>query len=122
MSCSFVPLLSLLFASPTAAVALEALPMPRQTEPVSEALPAPQRLQAPGEMLPAPRRVADLWQPLPGYWHRSEMAKWQLLSVDYQGRFRPRVILAPQPYYLHDGMPYPWLGTRPMDVSPIGGR
>ena len=55
---------------------------------------------------------------LPGYWRRSQYDKWQLLAVDYQGFWRPRVQLGPHPYYLYNGMPYPWLSTRPLDFTP----
>ena len=44
---------------------------------------------------------------------------WQYYGVDYQGRFRPRVIYSPSgSYYLYNGEPYPWVTTHPRDVMP----
>jgi hypothetical protein len=114
-------LMCLVFALPAFGENLELAPMPREVATAS----AFQLQPGLGEVLPRPQPIVEmgpLGPVLPGYWRRSEMAKWQLLAVDYQGRFRPRVVLAPCPYYLHDGMPYPWLSVNPLDVNLTGGR
>lgn len=92
----------------------------RSAEP--ERLPPPRPVPASPEVLPRPAPLVEIGPMgtpvLPGYWRRSQYDKWQMLSVDREGFFRPRVLLTPHPYYVYDGKPYPWLSTRPLDVSP----
>jgi hypothetical protein len=45
----------------------------------------------------------------PAFYRPSYMERWQFYSVDRTGTFRPRVVFAPQPYYLFNGQPYPYL-------------
>jgi hypothetical protein len=53
------------------------------------------------------------------YFRTSRYDVWQYYGVDYQGRFRPRVIYSPcGPYYLYNGEPYPWVTTHDRDVMP----
>ena len=53
------------------------------------------------------------------YFRTSRYDVWQYYGVDYQGRFRPRVIYSPSgSYYLYNGEPYPWVTTHPRDVMP----
>ena len=55
---------------------------------------------------------------LPGYFLPDRYAHWQLMSIDKQGFYKPRVIMAPQQsYYLYNGKPYYFLPTRPQDLS-----
>lgn len=85
------------------------------------------------EVLPPPRPATDILPPpaiiiepvpigpmgpvLPGYILPDRYAHWQLVLPDQYGFPKPRVILAPQPFYLYDGMPYRFLPTRPRDMS-----
>lgn len=85
------------------------------------------------ELLPPPRTVSDVLPPpalvvepvplgpmgpiLPGYILPDRYAHWQLVLPDQYGFPKPRVILAPQPFYLYNGMPYRFLPTRPRDMS-----
>src|SRR5438105_7943641 len=53
------------------------------------------------------------------YFRTSRYDVWQYYGVDYQGRFRPRVIYSPSgSYYLYNGEPYPWVTTHDRDVMP----
>jgi hypothetical protein len=79
-----------------------------------EPLPPPK--EAP-DVLPAPTPAAVPMGPLgpirPGYFLPDRYAHWQLYAPDQQGYLKPRVIIAPQPYYLYNGMPYRFLQTNP---------
>jgi hypothetical protein len=53
------------------------------------------------------------------YFRTSRYDVWQYYGVDYQGRFRPRVIYSPSgSYYLYNGEPYPWVTTHERDIMP----
>lgn len=82
----------------------EPLPMPRMIEQI---LPAPAPIIEMGPLGPV----------LPGFFLPDRYAHWELMSIDRQGFYKPRVILAPQPYYLYNGKPYFYLPTRPQDLS-----
>jgi hypothetical protein len=105
----------LILASICAVVAVADL---RADEP--EVLPMP-RL-APG-LLPPPGPVVEripmgpLGPVLPGYFLPDRYAHWELLAPDQYGFMKPRVILAPQPFYLHNGKPYGLLPVRPRDLG-----
>jgi hypothetical protein len=44
--------------------------------------------------------------------------RWQYYAVDRGGSFRARVVLSyPEPFYLVNGRPYPFLSVRPRDFS-----
>ena len=78
--------------------------MPRQTK---DPLPPPLVVVEMGPLGPV----------LPGYFLPDRYAHWQFYAIDQQGFPKPRVIFAPQPYYLYNGMPYRYLPTRPRDMS-----
>jgi hypothetical protein len=93
-------------------------------DPKVEMLPPPK--EAPS-LLPPPKEAPDLLPPpklvdvpmgplgpiLPGYFLPDRYAHWQLYAPDQQGYLKPRVIIALQPYYLYNGMPYRFLQTNP---------
>lgn len=89
-------------------------------QPKSEMLPAPKPIV---EELPPPTKIVEqvpmgpLGPMLPGYFLPNRYAHWNLYAIDKQGYFKPRVILAPQPYYLYNGQPYYFLPVRPTDLS-----
>jgi hypothetical protein len=77
------------------------------------------------EMLPPPKEAGVLPPPKPvdvtvwplgpalPYMLPDRYAHWQLYAPDQQGYLKPRVIIAPQPYYLYNGRPYRFLPTNP---------
>ncbi len=79
-----------------------------------EMLPPPK--EAPS-VLPAPKLADVPMGPLgpirPGGILPDRYAHWQLYATDQQGYLKPRVIIAPQPFYLYNGMPYLFLPTNP---------
>ena len=90
-------------------------------DPKCELLPMPKPAEG---MLPAPRvldEMGPLGPVLPGFFLPDPYAHWEYLAVDKQGYLKPRVILAPQPYYLYNGKPYLFLPTRPEDMSTSPG-
>ena len=56
-------------------------------------------------------------------WGRvNRYAIWQNYAVDRYGYFRPRVIYTPEgAFYYHDGRPYPYLTTHPLNFMPYAG-
>jgi len=56
---------------------------------------------------------------LPGYFHPDPLAHWELVAIDQQGYYKPRVMLYPQPHYLYNGKAYRYLPTRPRDLSNV---
>lgn len=86
-------------------------------EPKPELLPSPRIVEP---ILPAPHRVVEmgpLGPVLPGYFLPDPYARWNLYALDKQGFPKPRVILAPQPYYLYNGQPYYFLRVQPQDLK-----
>jgi len=78
-----------------------------------DVLPPPRSL--PAEVLPGPTPLPTY----PGFVRVNRYAVWDNYGVDRTGHFRPRVIAAPYgSYYLYNGAPYPWTGTRTMDQIP----
>src|SRR5436305_1508424 len=46
---------------------------------------------------------------------------WQLYAVDYQGQFRPRVVMVPplgDGFYLYNGQSYPWMTLDSLPFMP----
>jgi hypothetical protein len=85
--------------------------------PKPELLPMPKPIEG---ILPTPRLVVEmgpLGPVLPGYFHPDPYAHWKFYAVDKQGFFKPRVVFAPQPYYLYNGQPYYFLRVLPQDMS-----
>jgi hypothetical protein len=89
----------------------EVLPMPRVAPGV---LPPPVPFI---EQVP----MGPLGPVLPGYFLPDRYAHWKLVAPDQYGFMKPRVILAPQPFYLYNGMPYRFLTVRPRDVGTTPG-
>ena len=81
-----------------------------------EVLPIPKGVD---EVLPVPRAVfpkGNLLLPYPPSYppQLGTREQWQYYGVDQAGRFRPRVIYAPQgAYYAINGESYPWTTNRP---------
>ena len=54
-----------------------------------------------------------------GFPMRNRLDVWQYYAVDRSGYWRPRVALAyPEPFYLYNGAPYPYLPVRPRAFLP----
>ncbi|HMC66844.1 MAG TPA: hypothetical protein VKI65_18050 [Gemmataceae bacterium] len=77
------------------------------------------------ELLPMPAILAPDCLPceeMPGsplYYRTSAYDVWQFYGVDRQGRFRLRVINAPEgPYYLVNGVPYWYASIKQLDFMP----
>ena len=68
----------------------------------------------PPKVLPQP-----IYVEAPMAFERQSMYRWQYYAVDRTGHFQPRVVLAPQPFYLYNGQPYYMLPIRPRDYSPM---
>jgi hypothetical protein len=105
-------------------------PATRADESVRELLPPPREA---GFVLPPalpftgplpPQAMGPMGPVLPGYFLPDRYAHWQLVAPDRYGFMRPRVIMAPQPYYLYNGEPYRLLPVRPLDMSsfPVQNR
>src|SRR5207248_2631278 len=69
-----------------------------------------------GPVLPMPAPVPALPAGPVGFYRPNRMDVWQTLAVDRYGHWRPRVALTATGAYYPNGMPYPWLGVRPLDV------
>jgi hypothetical protein len=55
----------------------------------------------------------------PIFYRVSRYEVWQNYGVDFQGRFRPRVLYTPTgPVYRYDGAPYPFASVRTLDFMP----
>ena len=82
------------------------------TEPQPEQLPVPQAVTV-------ERVVIVPWSPPLG-----TREVWSNFSLDYAGRLRPRVVLAPYgtSYYRYNGQPYPFLPTRNFSYRPGASR
>jgi hypothetical protein len=106
------PILALLLLAPAI----------RSDEPARELLPPPREA---GSVLPPalpftgplPPAMGPMGPVLPGYFLPDRYAHWQKVAPDRYGFMRPRVILAPQPFYLYNGEPYRLLPVRPLDMS-----
>jgi hypothetical protein len=53
-----------------------------------------------------------------GFYRPNRLDVWQNLAVDRSGRWRPRVALFGDGAYYPNGMPYPLLPIKQMDVLP----
>jgi hypothetical protein len=83
----------------------------------AEPLPTPRIVEG---NLPSPIPVVEigpLGPVLPGYFLPDPYAAMKLYAFDRQNLPRPRVVFAPQPYYLFNGQPYRYLQVRPLDFS-----
>jgi hypothetical protein len=70
------------------------------------------------EPLPPPRIAPGEPHP-PVVYRVSQYEVWQHLSVDRQGRFRPRVIDTPYgAFYSYSGQPYPWTSANQQKFMP----
>lgn len=85
----------------------EVLPMPRLV---------PGVLPPPGPVF-EPIPMGPLGPVKPGFFLPDRYAHWELVAPDQYGFLKPRVILAPQPYYLYNGQPYGLLPVRPRDLG-----
>ena len=66
-----------------------------------------------------PRDVVEVEAPPPLYFKPNPLDVWQFYAVDRAGKFQARVVLSPYgPFYLYNGMPFPWLSTRSIQVMP----
>lgn len=70
-----------------------------------------------GPMPPPPIVMGPLGPVRPGYFLPDRYAHWQFYAIDRQGYMKPRVILAPQPYYRYNGMPYGFFPALPQNLS-----
>jgi hypothetical protein len=90
----------------------------RADEPKREVLPVMPRPAV--EALPPPLAIVEMG-PLgpvrPGYFQPDPRAVWQLYAIDKQGFYKPRVVFAPQSYYLYNGKPYRFLQVLPQDYT-----
>jgi hypothetical protein len=109
-----------------AALLLAAIPL-SAAEPVREQV-APPKVQAEilpppfgdGKALPPPQPVVamgPLGPVLPGFFQPDLRAQRQLYAIDRQGFLKPRVMMAPQPFYLYNGQPYYFLQTNPLAMA-----
>lgn len=69
---------------------------------------------------PAPRPVVTEYILVPAPSRFGTREVWQDYAVDSQGRFRPRVILAPyeSSYYHYNGAPYRFFPSRNLSLIP----
>ena len=101
-------LLTLALAVPASAADPQGEPLP---PPRSLPLPVP-----PPQFVPVP--IGPMGPVLPGFYRPDPYAHWEMLSLNRQNQLRPRVVLAPQPYFLFSGMPYNQLPVRPTFLMP----
>jgi hypothetical protein len=71
-----------------------------------------------GPMLPMPAPLGPQASMPTGFYRPNRMDVWQNLAVDRSGRWRVRVALFGDGAYYPNGMPYPLLPVRQMDVIP----
>jgi len=107
---------------------LETLPKPKPTQEnlpvliIRVPVPPPPDIYPTIVISPAPVIISPIMpSPIPaypGFYRPDSWEHWQNLAPSRTGYLRPRVILAPQPYYRANGAPYPFYPSMPEIYSP----
>jgi len=78
----------------------------------------PELMPLTGPMLPMPASLGTV-APMPtGFYRPNRLDVWQNMAVDRSGRWRVRVALFGDGAFYPNGMPYPLLPVRQLDVMP----